>query len=55
LAYAALYGHFDIFHLKGVRLDVTKPAMRDVARYACKGEGLRLVEVLLEKGLNAND
>jgi hypothetical protein len=55
LAYAVLYRHYEIFQLKGIQLDVTHPSMKDVARYADKGEGLKLLEKLLENGLEVND
>jgi hypothetical protein len=55
LGFAVLYEHFDIFKLKQVKLDPSHPRIRDVLKYADRGEGIELLKQLLEKGLNPND
>jgi hypothetical protein len=55
LAFAALYRHFEVFKLKKVRLQADHPAMRLVAQWACRGEGVNLLQQLLEMGMPAND
>jgi ankyrin repeat protein len=55
LGYAALYGHFDVFKLRQVKLDPAHPRINDILRYADHDEGIELIKVLLEKGLNPND
>ena len=55
LGFAVLYEHFDIFKLKQVKLDPNHPRIRDVLKYADRGEGIDLIKQLLEKGLNSND
>ncbi len=55
LGFAALYGHFDVFSLKQVKIPVDHPSTRDLLQYACQGEGLPVIESLLSKGLNPND
>jgi ankyrin repeat protein len=55
LGFAVLYEHFEIFKLKKVKLDINHPAIRDVVRYADRGEGVSLLKQLLERGLNPND
>jgi hypothetical protein len=55
LAYAALYRHFEVFKLKQVRLQPEHPAMRLVAQWSCRGEGITFLRQLLEMGMPAND
>lgn len=55
LGFAVLYEHFDILKLKQVKLDPNHPRIRDVLKYADRGEGFDLLKPLLEKGLNPND
>ena len=55
LGFAALYGHVKVFSLKKVVLPVDHPAVRQLVGYICNGEGLPLVEKLLNKGLDPND
>ena len=55
LTFAALYNHFDIFSLKGVRLDPSHPEMGTVLRYLDDEEGIPLLTKLLKMGVNPND
>jgi hypothetical protein len=55
LGLAALYDFFEFFGLKQVRLDVTQPAVKEAARWACKGKGIDLLKKLLNLGLGLND
>ncbi|HYV38769.1 MAG TPA: hypothetical protein VE988_23995 [Gemmataceae bacterium] len=55
LGFAVLYEHFDILKLKQVKLDPNHPRIRDMLKYADRGEGIDLLKQLLEKGLNPND
>jgi hypothetical protein len=55
LGYAVLYQHFDVFKLKQVKLNPSDPRIRDVLRYADRGEGIELLQQLLAKGLKPND
>jgi hypothetical protein len=52
---AALWDFFDLFKMKQVRLDVTDPLTTNVAKYACKAEGIELLTDLLARGWNPND
>jgi len=52
---AALYGHYEILALKQVRLDPKHPSAFEVARYARKESGLRVLEKLLKAGMEVND
>ncbi len=55
LALAALHRHYEVFQLKQVRLDAKHPSMRVAAFWSCHREGLGLLKVLLEHGLEPND
>lgn len=55
LEYAALYGHFEVFDLKKIRLDPEHPAWRGVVLWASKGKGLDLIKRLLDQGWKVND
>jgi ankyrin repeat protein len=55
LEFAALYGHWDVFKLKQIRLDPNHPHSRGILRYICyKGNADFLTE-LLEKGFNPSE
>jgi len=55
LELAALYGHFEIFNSKKVKLDAKHPVMQDVAKWACNSKGIELLKRLLDRGLVIND
>lgn len=55
IGFAALYGKFEIFRLKQLRLDVSSPGVRDSLHYLCQGEGIDILQWLLEKGAAPND
>lgn len=55
LELAALYGHFDVFKLKNIRLDPTHPEIHELLRYACYNDNSDLLILLLEKGFNPGD
>jgi hypothetical protein len=55
LAFAALYGHFEVFQQKQLRLDVNHPALRLVAQYSCSRKGMELLKLLFERGMEVND
>lgn len=55
LTFAALHNHFDIFSLKGVRLDPSNPELSRLVQYLDDEEGIPLLIKLLELGVNPND
>jgi hypothetical protein len=55
LELAALYGHFDVFRMKAIRLNPTHERARDLIRMACHGESADLLKRLLELGYPVND
>jgi len=55
LELAALYGHFDVFRMKAIRLDPRHERARDLIRMACHGESAELLKRLLELGYPIND
>lgn len=55
LAFAALYGHFEVFQQKQLKLNVEHPALRQVAQYSCSREGMDFLKLLFERGLKVND
>lgn len=56
LEFAALYNHFEVFTLRGVRLNPEHPALREVLKFSADSEnGLPLAEKLLKLGVNPND
>jgi len=52
LELAALYGHFDVFKLKAIRLDPNHPSAGGLLLNACYNEKPSLLKMLLEKGFN---
>ncbi|MFC1828042.1 ankyrin repeat domain-containing protein [Thermodesulfobacteriota bacterium] len=55
LELAAGYEHFDIFNLKNIRLDPTKPELRGILLEACRAEKSDFLEKLLKKGFNPGE
>lgn len=55
LGFAALYEHFEVFSLKGVRLNPADKAVQELVSYLCEGKGHPILIKLLQKGLNPND
>ena len=56
LEFAALYSHFEVFNLRGVKLNPEHPALYRVLRYSADSEeGLPLAEKLLNLGVKPND
>jgi len=52
LEYAALYGHFEIFKLKQIKLDPSHPLTVDILNYACFSKTADLLQLFIEKGFN---
>ena len=50
LEYAALYGHFDIFKLKQVRLDPNHSISEELMRWACRADTADFLKELIKKG-----
>jgi hypothetical protein len=55
LGYAAVYGHLEVFDLKGVRLNVKHPSLQKVMSHADTAEGARIVQRLFAMGMEPND
>jgi len=55
LELAALYGHYDIFKLKSIKLDPRHPHAADLFHNACHGEKADLLKMLLDKGFSPAD
>jgi hypothetical protein len=55
LGYAALYNHYEIFTMKPVRTRLAKARDMDFIRYLYKGEGVNVLQRLLERGWKPND
>ena len=55
LGYAALWGHFEVFRLKKIRLAPEHPVAHEVMRRIYDEEGFDLLQGLLKKGMNPND
>ncbi|VTT98785.1 unnamed protein product [Gemmataceae bacterium] len=51
---AASYGRFEVFDLKGARLDPKHPVTQKVAESLCDGKGLTRLTKLIDAGLPAN-
>lgn len=52
---AALWGHYEVFALKKIKLSANQPVAQKVLRYCCHGRGFELAQRLLSQGLNPND
>jgi hypothetical protein len=52
LELAAIYGHFDIFKLKAIRLDPSHPGAGEILSSACFSEKSALLKMFLEKGFS---
>jgi ankyrin repeat protein len=50
LEYAALYGHFDIFKLKQVRLDPNHSISEELMRWACRADTADFLKELIKNG-----
>jgi hypothetical protein len=55
LTFAALYNHFDVFSLKGIRLDPSHPELKTVIHYLDDEEANPVLMKLLKMGVNPND
>jgi hypothetical protein len=56
LGFASLHRHFDVFNLKGIRLQPERPELHEVLKWAADDdEGLPLAEKLLKLGVNPNN
>lgn len=55
LEYAALYGHFDIFKLKQIKLDPNSVETRQLIRETCYSANPEFLKELLKKGYNPID
>ncbi len=55
LELAALYGHLDVFKLKGIHLDPSMPGSLDLLKNSCFGDKADLLRKLLEKGFSPKD
>ncbi len=56
MGYAALFGHFDLFKIKCMRLLPEHPTMREVLKWAVDSDnGLPIAEKLIAAGMNPND
>ncbi len=55
LELAALYGHIDVFKLKGIHLDPSMPGSLDLLTNSCFGDKADLLRKLLEKGFSPKD
>ncbi len=55
LGFAALYGQYDVFELKQVRLKSNESELQRVLEYACDEGGMPLLNRLLEMGVDPND
>lgn len=55
LGYAALYGHFEIFRLKKIRLNPSHPVAWEIMRFVSTEAGMEVLAKLLEKGMNPNN
>ncbi len=52
LELAAGYEHFDVFNLKRIRLDPSKPELKNLLQEACHAKKSDFLEKLLERGFN---
>ncbi len=50
LEYAALYGHFDIFKLKQIRLDPNHSISEELMRWACRADTADFLKELIKNG-----
>ena len=50
LELAAGYEHFDVFNLKKIQLDPTKPELKGILLEACHAKNSDFLEKLLKKG-----
>lgn len=55
LELAAGYEHFDVFNLKNIRLDPTKPELSSILLEACRAKKSDFLEKLLKKGFNPGE
>ncbi|MFO7557332.1 MAG: hypothetical protein R6X10_00765 [Desulfobacterales bacterium] len=55
LELAACYEHFDIFNLKKICLDPTKPELKGILLEACSAKKSNFLEKLLKKGFNPSE
>ena len=55
LGWAALYRHYDVLHMKRIRLDPANPATWEIASHVRGREGVNILADLLRRGLNPND
>jgi hypothetical protein len=53
--YAALYGHFDIFKLKQIKLEPNRPETRQLIRETCHSGNADFLKELMKKGFNPID
>ena len=52
LEYASLYGHFEIFKLKQIRLDPNHPIAGKLMRWACRADKADFLNELIKIGFN---
>ena len=55
LELAVSYEHFDVFNLKQIRLDPTKPELKEILFEACHANNSDFLKKLLKKGFNPGD
>ena len=55
LGFAALWGHFDVFTMKQVRLDPEHPELKKVLGHAYQEKGAEVAVKLLKLGVDPND
>ena len=55
LELAAGYEHFDVFNLKRIHLDRSKPELKNLLQEACHAEKSDFLKKLLEKGFNPGE